>query len=418
MRKWLTLAVALMVALTTAFAIADDAQGTNLTGAVEDGLYVVRVPADDEPGEWNADRMADEAGVVTLISALEADGVFTVKVAPGRDGDATVYLRHMNGGVCDQLHGFDLHVENGEISTTGGSYTASPDADDLIPYLCREWTEKDTQFTALTIHRNLLEGNFDAEMTSPVSHCAWVVRAHIAYDCEADALVYTDGARYELGGDGVSAEASATGLTGTLTMTGSEEQLQLVWSDEAVLGGETVTFEWAPDLPAFAYTGDNPVEAALTAYVAAEGWAEQYGHIPGASVGIPAPVVVATEQPDDDHLTVYADLWFFTYQKMGSVLECISGGECPCVATLEKDGEGWKVTALTAAGDGEDYAEDIARFAHGDQAIQDGYSAASDLSQGVGLETRERFIRMYVEAAGLPVGAYQDYGWDAVPLGE
>ena len=416
MKKWMMLALALLLALTAAFAMAEDAQGPKLVGSMEDGCYVVRVPVDNEAGEWNADHMADEAGVVTLVSAQVVDGVYTVKVAPGHDGDASVALRHMTDGVCDQLHGFELHVENGAISSNGGSFTASPSADDLAPWLCREWVEKDTQFTTMTIHRNLLAGGFDAEMTSPVSHGAWVVRAHIAYDCEAEALVYTDGARYEIGGNGVSAKASATGLAGKLTLQGSDEQPSIVWSDEAVLGADSVTFEHAADLPAFAYTGEDPVEAALTAYMAKEDWAGQYLRVPGACVGIPAPVVIATEKPDDDHMTVYANLWILNYQKMGSVLECVSGGECPCVVNLEKDGEGWKVASLTAAGDGNAYAEDIKRFAHGDQSILDGYYAATDLSKGVGLETRERFIRMYVDAANLTVDAYQDYGWDPVPL--
>ena len=186
MKKWMMLALALLLALTAAFAMAEDAQGPKLVGSMEDGSYVVRVPVDNEAGEWNADHMADEAGVVTLVSAQVVDGVYTVKVAPGHDGDASVALRHMTDGVCDQLHGFELHVENGAISSNGGSFTASPSADDLAPWLCREWVEKDTQFTTMTIHRNLLAGGFDAEMTSPVSHGAWVVRAHIAYDCEAE----------------------------------------------------------------------------------------------------------------------------------------------------------------------------------------------------------------------------------------
>lgn len=100
----------------------------------------------------------------------------------------------------------------------------------------------------------------------------------------------------------------------------------------------------------------------------------------------------------------------------GDLLECISGGEFPAVILLEKAHDEWRVTSMEEAGIGDDYDLDIQRFAHGDEALEDKYFAASDLDAPENREIRRRFIRDYVEANRLAVTAYQDYGWDPVAL--
>lgn len=74
------------------------------------------------------------------------------------------------------------------------------------------------------------------------------------------------------------------------------------------------------------------------------------------------------------------------------------------------------MTGLEEAGDGEDYAEDLKRFAGGDEALLKKYQEASDLMAPAQAEIRTRLIREYVESNGLNISAYQDYGWDPVPL--
>ena len=94
----------------------------------------------------------------------------------------------------------------------------------------------------------------------------------------------------------------------------------------------------------------------------------------------------------------------------------ISGGEYPAVIMLENADSRWQVTAMEEAGDGEDYVEDIKRFADGDQELADQYFAGADLGAEANQAIRTQFIKAYVEANGLNITAYQDYGWEPVEL--
>ena len=180
-------------------------------------------------------------------------------------------------------------------------------------------------------------------------------------------------------------------------------------------GDKEVAFERAPALPAYAYTGNDPIEGAVANATAGDPNAMLFKTEPGY-VTIPCPIILKTEMTDDTHAVVYGSFWILNYVKRGDKLVNISGGEYPGIMTLEKTGDGWTVTGREDAGIGEDYTADIERFAAGDKELEEKYFAASDLLAGPQQEIRTRFIREYAEANGLGVNAYQDYGWDPVPL--
>lgn len=412
--KTILTAALLVLAMTclTVFAAAEGAGETpRFTGSVENGEYVVRIPLGDGDA-WTFGFTDGDQTAVEASAPEEVDGCLVIRFAPAADGEATIVLAHMADGICDECHTVEVRVENGTIGTTAGSFTAAPSDDELLNVLAGEWLEEETQFTSLQVEWSA-EGGLALTFVSPMTHGAYVIKATARYDCIADGLVYGNGARYDLTADGTVGETpAAQDLYGVVTIAGTEEAPQLVWYD-----GETeIPFERAPALPEYTYTGSDPVEAALTAYMASEKWGWSYLNYPGC-VAIPAPIVIGTETVDETHMKVWANLWTNTYQKMGSVLKSVSGGECPCVAMLEKDGEGWKVTELTEAGDGDDYWADITAFTGGDEKLLDGYRSAG-IDEEPGLSVRIRFIRDYVEANDLPITAYQDYGWPEVPLGE
>ena len=166
-------------------------------------------------------------------------------------------------------------------------------------------------------------------------------------------------------------------------------------------------------LPAYAYPGEDPIEAAVTACIVEKG--KDYLLEDGA-VTIPAPVILKTAEQEDGHLLVYGNFWVFNYVAKDHVLECISGGEYPGIMTLEKKGEGWETVSLETAGNGDDYAKDIQRFANGDAELEAAYFQSQDAFEEPLKGIRTRFIRDYVNANGLDITAYQDYGWDAIPL--
>lgn len=173
--------------------------------------------------------------------------------------------------------------------------------------------------------------------------------------------------------------------------------------------------EEAGELPAYAYTGDDPIEEAVANALAADPRAKDFLTEPGY-VTIPCPIIHKTEMTDDTHAKVYGTFWILNYVRKGNALFNISGGEFPTVAALEKKDGRWTVTGMEEAGDGEDYAEDIRRFANGDSALEDQYFAAADLEEEANKAIRTRYIKNYVEANGLDITEYQDYGWDPVPL--
>lgn len=415
MNKILALVLALALVCAAGCAPAEEA-GTKITGNIEDGSYVLTVSLKEDAGEWRADEMAQDDTVVKLAASGKENGVFTARYEPTGDGAVTVALRHYTEhGTCDEIHTFDLKVEGGAVTeVTSGSATAAPPEYDLDPFFSGEWLEKDTQFTALDVTKRIGDG-WDIEIRSPLSHGAWVIRATAYYDCDYDAFVYADGVKYDLLPEGGTAEKpAAENLWGTLRFIGTEDEPGLEWYDMAGMNGETLAFERAPALPAYTYTGDDPVEGAIAEMLASKG-AEMYRTEPGF-VSIPCPIILKTEMTDDAHATVYGSFWIQNYVRRGQCLVSISGGECPAVIQLEKADGAWRVTSVEEAGDGADYAADIIRFADGDKELEEKYFRAADLLADPQKEIRTRFIRAYAEANDIGVTAYQDYGWDPVPL--
>lgn len=167
-------------------------------------------------------------------------------------------------------------------------------------------------------------------------------------------------------------------------------------------------------LPPYAYTGNDPVEAAVAAYTAQVG--QDLYLVTEGSVSIPAPVIIRMEETDNSHILVYGNFWVFNYELNGKTLECISGGEAPAIMTLEKTNDGWTVTAVDQAGDGEEYAADIRRLSHGDKELEKLFFAASYGDGDLLTNVRHQYIQDYVIANNLDVEAYKDYGWDPIPL--
>ena len=174
-------------------------------------------------------------------------------------------------------------------------------------------------------------------------------------------------------------------------------------------------FAEAEQLPAYSYTGENPVEGAIADFLAADERAGMFLTEPGF-VSIPCPIIIRTEIADDTSAKVYGTFWILNYVKKGDMLENISGGEYPAIITLEKTDGGWKVTSMEEAGNGDDYAADIKRFADGDTELEEAYFAGADLRSEANQAIRTRFIKAYVEANSLAVTAYWDTGWDPVAL--
>ena len=168
-------------------------------------------------------------------------------------------------------------------------------------------------------------------------------------------------------------------------------------------------FAAAKTLPAYAYTGSDPVEAAAAAFTADQG--SNY-LTEENSVTIPAPIILKTEEIGDGQMKVYGNFWVFNYVPDGETLQCISGGEAPGVLTLVRDGEKWVPSSFEGVGDGEEYEKDILLICGDDKELADSYFAASDTSLKPFREARFKYLREYVTANKLKVKAIQDPGWE------
>ena len=405
------------LALCVGLALAEENAEAQVRCESADGIYTIRVALRSPDEVWTADEMAQDDSVVRLIGAGTEDGVFTARYEAVGDGEVSVYVRRFIGIACAECHGFDLLVSGGVIKSTGGSYTASPAVWEQDDYLYGEWLEKDTQFTALDIRTNLMGDGWDVVVTSPMTHGAYRFTCTMRYDCELDAFVYADGTRFDMNAAGeFVVPPAAENLCGQFTFGGTEDALTLLWRDGDTFDAPVTEFERMPGLPAYAYTGDDPVEAALADYAVREWSGDYLAH--AGDTAIPVVLVLKTEAADETHLKAWANVWAYRYAKQEDTLLSISGGEYPCAALLEKDGEGWKVVSLETAEDGDGFGESIREMAEGDADLAEAYFSTMTVDAEASKAARIRFIRGYAEANGLPVTAIKDYGWDPIPLFE
>ncbi len=169
-------------------------------------------------------------------------------------------------------------------------------------------------------------------------------------------------------------------------------------------------------LPAYTYSGDDPILAAIANYSAEN--SSQYWDHDIECVAIPAPVILKTVMIDDTHADVYGNFWCMKYTQEGKTLVCVSGGEAPGIMHLELVDQVWTVASVETAGDGDYYAADIKRFCNGDKQLEKAYFNTTDAQQDPLKSVRAQFIREYVEVNQLQIDSFQDPYWDAILLFE
>ena len=168
-------------------------------------------------------------------------------------------------------------------------------------------------------------------------------------------------------------------------------------------------------LPAFTYSGDDYIWAAVENYMLTT----DFGFTPEeGGVLIPTPIILKTDMnADETEATVYGNFWIFCYKQNGKTLETTSGGECPGVMKLEKKDGVWTVVSMETAGDGEDYAKDIAAFCNGDKELEEQYAQTTGASEDSFLPQYQRAaVVTYVQDNNLDIEAYQDFGQDPVSV--
>ena len=84
---------------------------------------------------------------------------------------------------------------------------------------------------------------------------------------------------------------------------------------------------------------------------------------------------------------------------------------------LEKKEDGWTVVSAEFAGDGDDYYEDLKKFANGDEALLKEYMNTTGRDEGSYLPQYQRAaVVTYVADNHLDIEAYQEFGWEPVSV--
>lgn len=163
-------------------------------------------------------------------------------------------------------------------------------------------------------------------------------------------------------------------------------------------------------LPKYVYPGPELFYTVLYSYLI-----DEYGpNYPAADVTIPCPIIIAEDESNKDDIRVWGDFWVLKYDLNGDTLENTSGGSYPGCIHIKSTDEGYEVIGMDIVGDGSDF-EPTAKKIFG-KYYKDFIKSSADT------EGREKFraqiIADYVAENNLKITAYQDYGWDPVPLPE
>lgn len=160
----------------------------------------------------------------------------------------------------------------------------------------------------------------------------------------------------------------------------------------------------------FGYMGEDPVVGAVYEYMATV-VAQEYE--PGEDlVSIPVVCIVDQVENEDGTVDVLGNFQIYNYKVKGDTLETESGGTHPGKMHLVPDGDYYKADSFEQVADGSDF-DSSAKEIFGDK-YDDFMKVYSDDKTMNDLRTQA--IRDYVQATGLEVTQYQDYGWDPVQL--
>ncbi|MBQ6000372.1 MAG: hypothetical protein IJL15_02425 [Clostridia bacterium] len=235
MKKAFPILLVLVILLTLALCGCEKkAEEPKMSAEISDGSFVIQIPVADSGLNWVADDMAQDDSVVKLSSADVVDDAFIARYDAAGDGKATVRVLHYVGIACDELHAWDLSVENGAVTEASeGTDTYAPPEAEQDSQLSGEWLEEETQFTQMTIEKNVERG-WNVIITSPMTHGAYIFKATVYYDCDLDAFVYDKGKFFDLPLDTESelGEAFVMGTVGSFSLRGNGDDVKLIWTND------------------------------------------------------------------------------------------------------------------------------------------------------------------------------------------
>ena len=161
-------------------------------------------------------------------------------------------------------------------------------------------------------------------------------------------------------------------------------------------------------LPPYHYEGDDPYIESISQFAM-----EQFGgYYEASDICIPAITILEKDESDPENIKIWGSFWIYNYDRNGNILETQSGGENSGLLVI--DGKSLLVKDVDLVGDGSDYDKDVKRIFGEREGLQElFYSEETEKQRD---EDRRLQMKAYVEANGLDIIGYKDYGWESVML--
>lgn len=185
------------------------------------------------------------------------------------------------------------------------------------------------------------------------------------------------------------------------------------------LGVCCCAFAESAALPAYTFRGGDPVSTAVVKYLQETDLGYE---TPEGGILVPTPIILKTEVTAENNgepveANVYGNFWIFTYSLDGKALRTGPCGENPGVLKLAKQNGEWTVVSAEFVEDGDNYEENIRKFANGDKDLEDAYYLTTGSSEESVLPQYQRAVLVnYVNENNLDITAFQDYGQEPVDL--
>ena len=127
---------------------------------------------------------------------------------------------------------------------------------------------------------------------------------------------------------------------------------------------------------------------------------------------IPYCLIAGTDEENPEDIRIWGDFWVENYNQAGDTLKFVSGGSHPGCMHVKKTDNGFEVFQFDAVGDGSDFTPS-AKAIFGDR--YDAFMALSS-DDDAKKAARAKAILDYVDANGLDISCYQDFGWPTVRI--
>ena len=160
--------------------------------------------------------------------------------------------------------------------------------------------------------------------------------------------------------------------------------------------------------PEFHYTGEDPYLETIWVY-----FQENYGqYYEKTDISVPSFLILDEDASDPDNIKVWGVFSLFNYDVEGKTLLNLSGGDYPGLVHLKADGDSYEVTDIDLVEDGMDYSSSVNQIFGEKEGLAEKFWNSDEKQE----EARADFLKMYIRDNNLDIDAYQDYGWDPVPL--